>query len=80
MPSHKSLTCPRHPCRGIDLARWLERLGFQHVGSHGSHAKYRHPAVPGRYVVVILHDELATGTYYAFLRRVAPILRCLPER
>lgn len=78
MPPRKSLTCPRYPCRGTDLAGWLERLGFQRVGTRGSHAKYRHPAVPDRYVIVILHEELALGTYHAILRRVAPILQRLP--
>ena len=77
MSSRKSLTCPRHPCRGTDLAHWLERLGFDRVDTRGSHAKYRHPAVPDRYVIIVLHQELAAGTYYATLRRVAPILQRL---
>jgi predicted RNA binding protein YcfA (HicA-like mRNA interferase family) len=46
----------------------LDRAGFEHVGTHGSHVKLRH-VVTGRVVVVPLHRELARGTLASVLRQ-----------
>jgi predicted RNA binding protein YcfA (HicA-like mRNA interferase family) len=44
---------------GADVAKTLERAGFQHVSTRGSHAKYRSGS---RTVIMPLHSSLAPGT------------------
>lgn len=51
---------------GADVARALERAGFQHVSTKGSHAKYRSGE---RTVIVPLHRSLAVGTLRSILRQ-----------
>jgi predicted RNA binding protein YcfA (HicA-like mRNA interferase family) len=51
---------------GGDVAKALERAGFQHVSTRGSHAKYRSG---GRTVIVPLHRSLAVGTLRSILRQ-----------
>jgi len=51
---------------GTDVARALERAGFQHVSTKGSHAKYRSG---DRTVIVPLHKSLAVGTLRSVLRQ-----------
>jgi predicted RNA binding protein YcfA (HicA-like mRNA interferase family) len=51
---------------GADVARALERAGFRHVSTKGSHAKYRSGE---RTVIVPLHRSLAVGTLRSILRQ-----------
>ncbi|MGH3265596.1 MAG: type II toxin-antitoxin system HicA family toxin [Trebonia sp.] len=51
---------------GADVARALERAGFAHVSTRGSHAKYRSGV---RTVIVPLHKGLAVGTVRSILRQ-----------
>lgn len=51
---------------GADVARALERAGFQHISTRGSHAKYRAGTAT---VIVPLHRSLATGTLRSILRQ-----------
>jgi predicted RNA binding protein YcfA (HicA-like mRNA interferase family) len=51
---------------GGDVAKALERAGFQHVSTRGSHAKYRNG---DRTVIVPLHRTLAVGTLRSILRQ-----------
>lgn len=44
----------------------LERAGFEHVSTRGSHAKYRSG---DRTVIVPLHRTLAVGTLRSILRQ-----------
>ena len=51
---------------GAAVAKALERCGFEHVSTRGSHAKYRGG---GRTVIVPLHRDLAPGTLRSILRQ-----------
>lgn len=55
---------------GAEMARLLERLGFQRARQRGSHAYYRHP--DGRATVVPLHagETLGRGLLRAILREI----------
>lgn len=46
----------------------LERAGFVHIKTKGSHAKLRNSEV-GRTAIVPLHRELARGTLASILRQ-----------
>lgn len=59
---------PRVSGRQVVVA--LTRLGFEQVGTKGSHAKLRHPETR-RVVIVPLHRELAPGTLRSILRQAA---------
>ncbi|SEU00781.1 type II toxin-antitoxin system HicA family toxin [Natrinema hispanicum] len=50
---------------GRDIVKALGNWGFRRVGQTGSHVKleYVHPETgETRYVIVPMHDEIATGT------------------
>ena len=51
---------------GADVAKALQRAGFQHVSTKGSHAKYR---AGSQTVIVPLHKSLAAGTVRSILRQ-----------
>ncbi|OMI37343.1 type II toxin-antitoxin system HicA family toxin [Streptomyces sparsogenes] len=51
---------------GAEVAKALERGGFGHVSTRGSHAKYRKD---DRTVIVPLHRSLAPGTLRSILRQ-----------
>jgi predicted RNA binding protein YcfA (HicA-like mRNA interferase family) len=51
---------------GAAVAKALERGGFNHVSTRGSHAKYRQGE---RTVIVPLHRNLAPGTVRSILRQ-----------
>ncbi|WP_406285396.1 type II toxin-antitoxin system HicA family toxin [Streptomyces sp. NBC_00209] len=51
---------------GSEIAKALERAGFDHVSTRGSHAKYRKV---DRTVIVPLHRSLAPGTVRSLLRQ-----------
>ncbi len=51
---------------GADIAKALERGGFQHISTRGSHAKYRSGE---RTVIVPLHRSIAAGTIRSLLRQ-----------
>ncbi|MEU7023772.1 type II toxin-antitoxin system HicA family toxin [Streptomyces sp. NPDC046203] len=51
---------------GAVVAKALERGGFDHVSTRGSHAKYRKGE---RTVIVPLHRDLAPGTVRSILRQ-----------
>jgi predicted RNA binding protein YcfA (HicA-like mRNA interferase family) len=51
---------------GTAVAKALERGGFDHVATRGSHAKYRRGE---RTVIVPLHRSLAPGTVRSVLRQ-----------
>jgi predicted RNA binding protein YcfA (HicA-like mRNA interferase family) len=51
---------------GADVAKALERAGFQRVSTRGSHAKYRSGSST---VIVPLHSSLAPGTLRSILRQ-----------
>lgn len=51
---------------GTAVAKALERGGFEHIATRGSHAKYRSD---GRTVIVPLHRSLAPGTLRSILRQ-----------
>jgi predicted RNA binding protein YcfA (HicA-like mRNA interferase family) len=52
---------------GKDTVRALERAGFEHRSTRGSHVKLRH--ADGRTAIVPLHRELARGTLASVLRQ-----------
>lgn len=56
---------------GAKAVRALEKLGFEIVGTKGSHCKLPNIAdgEPTRTVVVPLHDELRVGTLASILRQ-----------
>jgi predicted RNA binding protein YcfA (HicA-like mRNA interferase family) len=51
---------------GPAVAKALERGGFEHISTRGSHAKYRSGE---RTVIVPLHRSLASGTLRSILRQ-----------
>ncbi|MBB1261289.1 type II toxin-antitoxin system HicA family toxin [Streptomyces alkaliterrae] len=51
---------------GAVVTKALERGGFEHVSTRGSHAKYRRAE---RTVIVPLHRNLAAGTLRSILRQ-----------
>ncbi|GAA2477988.1 type II toxin-antitoxin system HicA family toxin [Streptomyces thermolineatus] len=51
---------------GAAVAKALERSGFEHISTRGSHAKYRSGE---RTVIVPLHRSLAPGTLRSVLRQ-----------
>jgi len=51
---------------GAAVAKALERGGFLHISTRGSHAKYRNGQ---RTVIVPLHRSLAAGTLRSILRQ-----------
>ncbi|WP_149263061.1 type II toxin-antitoxin system HicA family toxin [Actinomadura sp. K4S16] len=51
---------------GVDVCKALERGGFEHISTRGSHAKYRNGE---RTVIVPLHRSLAPGTLRSILRQ-----------
>ncbi|WP_405587903.1 type II toxin-antitoxin system HicA family toxin [Streptomyces sp. NBC_01190] len=51
---------------GAEIAKALERAGFGHVSTRGSHAKYRKD---DRTVIAPLHRSLAPGTLRSILRQ-----------
>ena len=51
---------------GAAVAKALERGGFEHISTRGSHAKYRSGE---RTVIVPLHRSLAPGTLRSILRQ-----------
>ncbi len=53
---------------GPETVRALERAGFVHVSTRGSHCKLRHVG-RGRTAIVPLHRELAPGTLASILRQ-----------
>lgn len=55
-----------HGLSGAEVAKALERAGFGHVSTRGSHAKYRKD---DRTVIVPLHRSLAAGTLRSVLRQ-----------
>ncbi|WP_079046118.1 type II toxin-antitoxin system HicA family toxin [Carbonactinospora thermoautotrophica] len=56
-----------HGLSGEDVGRALERGGFVHVSTKGSHAKYRDGH--GHTVIIPMHRELAPGTLRSILRQ-----------
>ena len=56
---------------GEDVARILERLGFQRVSQRGSHVKLRRISAGGtkETLHIPLHSELKTGTLRAIYRQ-----------
>ncbi|MCH5674259.1 type II toxin-antitoxin system HicA family toxin [Streptomyces gilvus] len=55
-----------HGLSGTEIAKALERAGFSHIATRGSHAKYRKD---DRTVIVPLHRSLAPGTLRSILRQ-----------
>jgi predicted RNA binding protein YcfA (HicA-like mRNA interferase family) len=55
-----------HGLSGTEIVKALERAGFGHISTRGSHAKYRKD---GRSVIVPLHRSLAPGTLRSILRQ-----------
>jgi predicted RNA binding protein YcfA (HicA-like mRNA interferase family) len=51
---------------GAEIAKALERAGFKHISTRGSHTKYRSGE---RTVIVPLHRSLAQGTLLSILRQ-----------
>lgn len=50
---------------GKQVVAALEKAGFEHVSTKGSHAKFRHP--DGRRTIVPLHRTIARGTLSSIL-------------
>ena len=52
-----------------DAIRLVERDGWRHVNTRGSHRHFRHPVKPGK-VTISGHprDDLPTGTWLSILR------------
>jgi predicted RNA binding protein YcfA (HicA-like mRNA interferase family) len=50
---------------GTQIVKALEKVGFEHVSTKGSHAKLRH--ADGRRVIVPLHRSVARGTVSSIL-------------
>lgn len=53
---------------GTEIAKALDRAGFGHVSTRGSHARYRKEDGT---VIVPLHRSLAAGTLRSILRQAA---------
>ena len=53
-----------------DAIRLVERDGWRHVNTRGSHRHFRHPVKPGK-VTIPCHprDDLPTGTWLSILRQ-----------
>nr|WP_203607480.1 type II toxin-antitoxin system HicA family toxin [Streptomyces sp. SID11385] len=51
---------------GAEIVKALERAGFAHVSTRGSHAKYRWGE---RTVIVPMHRTLSPGTLRSVLRQ-----------
>lgn len=51
---------------GAAIAKALERGGFEHISTRGSHAKYRRGE---RTAIVPLHRSIAPGTLRSILRQ-----------
>ncbi|MFD1830408.1 type II toxin-antitoxin system HicA family toxin [Streptomyces desertarenae] len=62
---------------GAAVAEALERGGFEHISTRGSHAKYRSGE---RTVIVPLHRSLAPGTLRSILRQADWTVGTLEER
>jgi predicted RNA binding protein YcfA (HicA-like mRNA interferase family) len=58
------------PAKIRDLIRMVERDGWQHVRTTGSHRHYRHPTKPGT-VTILGHpsDDTAIGTERSILKQ-----------
>lgn len=58
------------PQRVREIIRTLEREGWYHVQTTGSHRQYKHPSKPGRVTVSgHLNDEVRIGTLKSILRQ-----------
>lgn len=53
---------------GASTVQALEKAGFEHVSTRGSHAELRHHEA-GRTAIVPLHRELARGPIASVLRQ-----------
>ena len=53
-----------------DAIRTVERDGWVHVGTRGSHRQFKHPTKPGR-VTIAGHprDDLKLDTWFSILRQ-----------
>ena len=53
-----------------DAIRLVERDGWRHVNTRGSHRRFRHPVKPGK-VTIPSHprDDLPTGTWLSILKQ-----------
>jgi predicted RNA binding protein YcfA (HicA-like mRNA interferase family) len=56
---------------GEQLARILERLGYQFVRQSGSHARFTHPGPPQAHVAIPMHKQIKIGTLHDILSTVA---------
>jgi len=53
-----------------DILRLIEREGWYHVATRGSHRQYKHPTKPGRVTVAGKPgDDLKPGTQHSILRQ-----------
>ena len=53
-----------------DAIRIVEREGWYHVRTRGSHRQFRHPEQPGKVTIPgNLGDDLPTGTWLNILRQ-----------
>jgi predicted RNA binding protein YcfA (HicA-like mRNA interferase family) len=56
---------------GDQLAKMLERLGYQFVRQNGSHARFTHPGPPQAHVAIPMHKQIKVGTLHDILNTVA---------
>jgi predicted RNA binding protein YcfA (HicA-like mRNA interferase family) len=53
-----------------DAIQLIEKDGWLHVATHGSHRQYRHLVKPGRVTIAgKLSDDLAPGTFRSILKQ-----------
>lgn len=58
-----------------DVIREIERMGWEHVATKGSHWQFRHPTRPGRVTVPHPERDLPKGTLRSIERQSGVDLR-----
>jgi predicted RNA binding protein YcfA (HicA-like mRNA interferase family) len=56
---------------GEQLARIVERLGYQFIRQNGSHARFTHPGPPQAHIVIPMHKQIKVGTLHDILSTIA---------
>jgi len=60
------------PMKYKDLIRQVERAGWRHQRTTGSHLQYRHPTRPGTITIAAggkMHKEVPPGTRHSILKQ-----------
>ena len=52
-----------------EIIKALRKAGFEEVSQRGSHRKLKNDADPPQTVIVLMHDEVARGTFRSILEQ-----------